>query len=209
MYVGGKKGEELQNIIVFEINEKDDPIKMVHAKSGRLTPDPKNTRLLLRLFDAQFEQRDAEDPRDLAKIRQGIGVDEGIFPISLAGFYQEFMGTRRLSSYTLGELRDFIHQGADGRLIEAQVEWNKRFSVSLACAAFALIAIPLGITAHRKETSAGFALSLIVAFSYFFFIIMADTFRGNPHAHPTILIWIPNVLFTTLGGWLFWRLSRR
>ena len=66
--------------------------------------------------------------------------------------------------------------------------------------AFALIAIPLGITAHRKETSVGFALSLVIAFTYFFFIIMADTFRGNPAAHPTLLIWIPNVLFITLGS---------
>ena len=94
-------------------------------------------------------------------------------------------------------------------MTEARVELHKRFAVSLACAAFALIAIPLGVTAHRKETSVGFGLSLIVAFAYFFFIIMADTFRSNPAAHPTVLIWIPNVLFALLGGWLFWRLSRR
>ena len=74
---------------------------------------------------------------------------------------------------------------------------------------YTLIAIPLGVTTHRKETSVGFALSLAIAFAYFFFIIMADTFRNNPAAHPTILIWIPNVLFLALGSFLFWRLSRR
>jgi lipopolysaccharide export system permease protein len=209
VYVGGKEGDKLKNIIVFEINEDDEPVKMVHAKSGVLTPDPENTRLLLKLFDARFEQRDAKSPRDLTRIRQGIEVDEGIFPISLDEFYKEFLSGRRLSSYTLGELRDYIREGAGGRMIEAQVEFNKRFSASLACAAFALIAIPLGVTTHRKETSVGFGLSLIVAFSYFFFIIMADTFRSNPAAHPTVLIWIPNVLFASLGGYLFWRLSRR
>ena len=55
----------------------------------------------------------------------------------------------------------------------------------------------------------GFALSLIIAFTYFFFIIMADTFRGDPGAHPTLLIWIPNILFITLGSFLFWRLSKK
>lgn len=209
VYVGAKEGDQLKNIIVFEIDEKNQPIKMVHAKSGRLTPDLKNTRLLLRLFDARFEQRDANEPDNLTKIRQGIEVEEGVFPISLSQFYQEFLSGRRLSSYTLGELREFIAAGADGHVIEARVELHKRFAVSLACAAFALIAIPLGVTAHRKETSVGFGLSLIVAFAYFFFIIMADTFRSNPAAHPTVLIWIPNVLFALLGSWLFWRLSRR
>ena len=102
-----------------------------------------------------------------------------------------------------------MNAGAGGKLQEANVEFNKRFSASLACVAFALIAIPLGITTHRKETSVGFALSLVVAFTYFFFIIMADTFRGNAAAHPSLLIWAPNLIFMTLGGFLFWRLSKK
>ena len=209
VYVGSKQGEKLKNIIVFELNEENFPVKMVHAMSGVLIPDPQNSQLLMKLKNARFEQRDAEDPRDLTRVRQGIEVEEGVFPISLKEFYAEFLRGRRLSSYTLGELTEFINAGGQGSLIQARVEWNKRFSASLACLAFALIAIPLGITAHRKETSVGFALSLVVAFSYFFFIIMADTFRGNPKAFPTVLIWIPNILFFCLGGVLFWRLSRR
>jgi len=209
VYVGGKDGDRLKNIIVFEIDENGLPLKMVHAKEGLLTPDPANTQLLMKLYDARFEQRDAANPRDLARVRQGIEVSEGVFPISLDEFYKEYLSGRKLSSYTLGELRDFIANGADGRLGEAYVELNKRFSASLACAAFALIAIPLGITAHRKETSVGFALSLVVAFSYFFFIIMADTFRNNPAAMPTLLIWIPNLLFLSLGSVMFWRLSKK
>ena len=81
--------------------------------------------------------------------------------------------------------------------------------MSLASLAFALIGVPLAITAHRKETSAGFVLSLAVAFVYFFFIILADTVHNNPKAHPEFLVWTPNVLFMALGIWLFYRLSRR
>ena len=60
------------------------------------------------------------------------------------------------------------------------MELHKRFAASLACIAFALIAVPLGITAHRKETSVGFALSLVIAFTYFFFIIMAEITEETP-----------------------------
>lgn len=209
VYVGAKKGDKLINLIMFELNEGNEPLKMVHAKEGILTPDPENTRLLIRLTDARFEQRDEKDPRDISKIRQGMAVSEGVFPIPLDQFYKEYLSGRRLSSYTLSELLTFIANGADGKPLEARVELNKRFSASLACVAFALIAVPLGITTHRKETSVGFGLSLVVAFTYFFFIIMADTFRNVPAAHPSFLIWVPNVLFITLGSFLFWRLTKK
>ncbi len=208
VYVERKEGDKLFNIIVFELDEAFVPKQMIFAHEGVLTPDPANSRLLFRLFNARFEQRDEKDPRDVSKIQQGIVMDEGVFPISLEKFFEEYHGTRRMSSYTLSELSDFLAKGAGDRHTEAMVEFNKRFSVSLACAAFVLIAIPLGVTTHRKETSVGFALSLIIAFTYFFFIIMADTFRNNPAAYPSVLIWIPNILFFGLGSFLFARLAK-
>ena len=210
VYVGKKAGDKLLDIIVFELNDEHVPKQMIYAKEGVLTTDPADSsRLLLRLFNARFEQRDDKDARDVSKIQQGSVMKEGVFPISLQKFFAEFQGNRRMSSYTLPELVEFLVKGAGDRQSEAIVELNKRFSTSLACCAFVLIAVPLGITAHRKETSVGFALSLAIAFTYFFFIIMADTFRNNPAAYPAVLIWIPNVMFFALGSYLFVRLSKR
>ena len=210
VYVGKKHGNKLFNILVFELNDDHMPKQMIYAKEGVLTTDPDDSsRLLLRLFNARFEQRDEKEPRDVTKIQQGIVMKEGVFPISLEKFFAEYQGSRRLSSYTLTELVELLAKGAGDRESETVVELNKRFSTSLACCAFVLIAVPLGITAHRKETSVGFALSLTIAFTYFFFIILANTFRNNPGAHPAVLIWIPNFVFFGLGTYLFTRLAKR
>jgi len=209
VYVGGKDGDRLKNIIVFEMDDDSRPTKMIHAMEGELKPDIENSRQLLRLFDARFEQRDAKNPGDISKIQQGIVMQEGVFPLALDRFFKEFQTNRRLSSYTLPELLELLKTLDGKKHLEALVELNKRFSVSLSCIAFVLIAIPLGITTHRKETSVGFAISLVVAFSYFFFILMADTFRGKAEAFPQMLIWIPNILFFALGTVLFVRLSKR
>jgi lipopolysaccharide export system permease protein len=91
----------------------------------------------------------------------------------------------------------------------SRTEINKRFSFPFACVAFAIIGVPLGVTAHRRETSIGFAMGLIVATTYFLFVIIGDTLRGNPHAHPELLVWFPNVLFIILGWLLFRRLARQ
>ena len=61
----------------------------------------------------------------------------------------------------------------------SRTEINKRFSFPFSCLAFALIAVPLGVTAHRRETSIGFAMGLIVAVTYFLFVIVGDTLRSN------------------------------
>ena len=138
VYVGSKEGDRLKNLIVFELNENSEPTKMVYAKEGVLTPDPANTRLLLRLFNARFEERDKQDPRELTKIRQGIEVTEGVFPISLEEFYKEYLSGRRLSSYTLPELLGYLPTIAGEEKLRATVELHKRFAASLACVAFAL-----------------------------------------------------------------------
>jgi len=88
-------------------------------------------------------------------------------------------------------------------------ELSKRYSFSLACFTFALVGIPLGVTAQRRETSSGFALSLATATVYLVFIILADTLNDKPAAMPHLIMWAPNVLFLGIGGWLFYKLSRK
>ncbi|MGV3663737.1 MAG: LptF/LptG family permease [Prosthecobacter sp.] len=88
-------------------------------------------------------------------------------------------------------------------------ELSKRYSFSMACFTFALVGIPLGVTAQRRETSSGFALGLATATVYLVFIILADTLNDKPAAMPHLIMWAPNVLFLGLGGWLFYKLSRK
>jgi len=221
IYVEKNEGKKLHNILVYELNEEKDPIQVVHARDGELNTDRENNQLLLHLFNTRFEQREATDPQNLMKIRQGITAAETTFPISLQELYEKNKRKKGVGAMTNQELqqrfnaeRQVAGRTKDRKKEEAarsaaRTEVSKRYSFSLASLAFALIGVPLAITAHRKETSVGFLLSLIVAFVYFFFIILADTVRNDPRKHPELLIWLPNVLFITFGAWRFLRLSRQ
>jgi lipopolysaccharide export LptBFGC system permease protein LptF len=235
IYVEKKQGTELQDILMYEINDDGQPMSVVHAQRGSLETDlngdAKQTavresksdaaaaaaaspsasptsgpRIILHLTEARYEQRDSQEPDNLMKVRQGITADKIDLPISLQALYDKNKKRRGLSQMTLSELSQSASQGASTAAI---TEINKRFSFSLASFAFALIAVPLAITAHRRETSIGFLFSLIIAFVYFFFIIIVDTVRNNPKMHPELLIWTPNIIFIGLGSFLFWRLSRK
>lgn len=208
IYVGEREGDLMKNLIVFEIDDRAVPTKVVFAKTGTLTADNEHSRLLLRVQDAHFEQRDERQPDNADLIRQGITMREGVFPMSLQKLLDRKKRSKPLSSHTMEELMAELAKPDCPRRLAYRVEMSKRFSMSLAALSFALIAVPLGITAHRKETLVGFALSIAIAFGYFFFIILAETFRDNPNAYPVLLIWLPNILFTGLGLWLFSRLAR-
>jgi lipopolysaccharide export system permease protein len=206
IYVGAKDGNDLRNLLLFELSESDDPIRVAHAREGSIKTDLENKQVLLHLEEARFEQRDERQPGDIDKIRHGITMSEVVIPIALEELYEKNRRRRGLSQMTLDEL---LRSEQSGDRSAYRTEVSKRFSFSLASMAFALIGIPLAVTAHRKETSIGALLSLVVAFVYFFFIIIADNLRNDPRLFPEYLMWLPNVLFMAIGAFLFVRLARR
>jgi LPS export ABC transporter permease LptF len=209
IYVGKKQGSKLQNIIVFEMNENGMPMRVTFAKTGKLEADLANKRILMHLYNARYQQRDEANPWDLRKIRDGINMAEGTLPISLTDLYEREKKQPSRSALSIEQLLDQLKTGDRHEQSASRTEINKRFSFPFSCLAFALIGVPLGVTAHRRETSIGFLMSLVVAIVYFLFIIVADTLRADPKLHPELLVWLPNILFLLLGAWMFRRLARQ
>jgi LPS export ABC transporter permease LptF len=209
IYVGKKEGNRLENITVFELDPHSMPMRVTFARSGLLEADLENKRILMHLYNARYQQRDEKDPTDLNKIHDGISMVEGTLPISLDELYEKEKKRPSRSALSIEQLIDQLQSGNKREQSESRTEINKRFSFPFACLAFAIIGVPLGVTAHRRETSIGFAMALIVAVTYFLFVIIADTLRGNPKFHPELLVWVPNVLFIVLGAFLFRRLAKQ
>lgn len=209
IYVGKKDGNKLENITVFELNGASLATRVTYARTGMLEADLPNKRILMHLYNARYQQRDEKNPEDLTKIHDGINMQEGTLPISLEELYDRAKKQPSRSALSVQQLLEQLKTHTDPRDRSAsRTEINKRFSFPVACLAFALIGVPLGVTAHRRETSIGFAVGLIVAVAYFFFVIIGDTLRSNPKLHPELLVWFPNVLFLVLGALLFRRLAR-
>ncbi len=90
-----------------------------------------------------------------------------------------------------------------------RTELSRRFAFSVSCITFALIGVPLGIVAQRRENSAGFVLSMVIAVVYYALLNVASMMRDREEMRPDLLMWIPNLLFIALGVYLFLRLSRK
>ena len=217
IYIERNEGAKLYNLLIYQLDKNEQPVKVIAAHNGWLEPDLEHEQLLLHVYDGRYEQRDDHEPEDLSKIRQGITMEESTLPISLRELYEKSKKRRGFPLMSIPEILKRVkdqdpNKTPKERAMERSAgltEVNKRFSYALASFAFALIGIPLAITAHRRETSIGFLMSMIVAFVYFMFILVADSMRNNAAVHPHLLIWTPNILFIGIGSVLFFRLSRR
>ncbi len=162
----------------------------------------------------RIEIPDPDSPGDSSKTRY---VNARNYPIRLD--FNELLGNKNVykkrKNMTIFELAHRIRnpETENAQLDEEHrriehcrylVEANQRIALALSPFMFVLIAIPLGITSHRKESSIGMVMSLAIMFIYYIFMILSDTFDKNPELYPWLIPWIPIVL-GQLGGLLLLR----
>ncbi len=90
-----------------------------------------------------------------------------------------------------------------------RTEISMRYSFALACLTLGLIGVPFAITAQRRETSVGFAMSLFIGITYFLLMTIVEMVREKDNLHPHLLAWLPNVVFIAIGLVLFRRLAKK
>lgn len=169
--------------------------------------DSENPKMLMEMSDVNIMTRG--DDGDFMVSTQPVYMATAPFPVSLDQF--KVQNDKRVTRPDNAQLGTLIERLRDPGLTDEiraanRIEIHKRFAFSMSCLAFALIGVPLGITAQRRESSAGFILGMIIAVTYYSLLEVA---KGAHDYQPHILVWIPNVIFLALGLHLFRKLSRK
>jgi len=215
IHTGKRDGRELKNLEIIELDGFHAK-RVVRARRALLETKEGELDFTLRLFDAEIESYTLSAEKKVEKI-DFLKAGETALTFPLSRLKDKSMKVNA-SMKTTEQLWQELAEKKDaviGRVMEprhlsqSRTELNKRYSFSLACFTFALIGIPLGVTAQRRDTSTGFALSLITATVYIGMIIFGDTMNEKPSSYPHLIMWLPNIVFLGVGGWLFYKLSRK
>ncbi|MSU47109.1 MAG: YjgP/YjgQ family permease [Lacunisphaera sp.] len=219
IYAGDKQGDIMQDIWVWELDRQNRVIHSGRATSGRINFDEKNNKLVLGLANLQAELHDEKDPENMAKVHSGGGSDLATFDLSLERLTGERVVQKKLKWFTFGQLvaewrrlnRPDPNVPAAERAkqqMRVQIIIHEKFATAFSVLSFALIAVPLGIKVSRKETSANLGVGLALALAYYFATIVMGWFDNHPALRPDLLMWLPNVVFQSLGLWMFYRVDR-
>ncbi len=88
------------------------------------------------------------------------------------------------------------------------IELNRRFALPTACLVLVLIGIPLGLSARKGGKGAGFVLTIVLVFIYYFISITGVSLARNGKVPAVLGVWLANIVFAIIGIILLWRVDK-
>lgn len=203
LFVEEKEGDGLVGFHFYQLKEDEEAggaglqRAYVHAERAVIKVDNEKRQISLRLLNAFFEAKQADGTIDL-------GLSGAAEPLVLP--YDWKVPRTKANSMTNEEIRAYIRDNPTlekQKQVDFRAEITKRFSFSMACFAFAFVAVPLGLKSRRKDTSTGLVISILLGAGYFFFTVFSSEFKTDFGA--TMTLWLPNILCVLAGLFLFRR----
>ena len=230
IYVGKIKGNQLEDVIYSELTNNQ-VVFNVRAAKGEYVFDATNKMFRVTLTESVQGMRysasgDSWSPYVVEEFTQDISVNnvagsQSKPKYSEMTFAQLWAEKRELEALrylqkpnrkmTLEQLKaekSLVEQMRQDMLMPVVIQIHNQASFSFACIGFTLIGIPLGIRSHRRETSIGIAIALILVLIYFGFFVAGQSLQGRPDLAPHLILWLPNFIFQAAGGVLLWRANR-
>jgi lipopolysaccharide export system permease protein len=210
LYVGKKsKDGTLYDIRIYD-GAKSGSEREIKAQRGAMRMAENGEDILIDLFDVIITAYGKGRPEEAKCARSGMIFEkamkaktierkEGDFSMA------ELIERARNTAVFYPEIAHNKRNKLSIMRMNLNVELHKRLSLSFACFAFVMLGIPLGIKAHRKESSVGLALSLFLVFNFYLFVIVAEALVKHPQYRSDIIIWMPVIISIVLGAVLIKR----
>ncbi|HEU5077573.1 MAG TPA: LptF/LptG family permease [Opitutaceae bacterium] len=219
VYVTERKGEEVRDVWVWELDKEQRVSRFLRAESGRIDLDEANNQLVITLNHTSAEVRSTKDPENYREPPVTAYFDTTSRAISLDALFGQSTFKRKIDWFTWGELKaeevrlskpdpTVPDQTRLKQLTKVRLSMQEKLTTAFTVFSFALIAVPLGITVSRRETSANLGVALILALSYYFMSMLVQALEDVPQLRPDLLLWLPNVVFIFVAIWLYRRTER-
>lgn len=220
IYMGGRDGPLMKDFWIWELDEEKRVKLFLRAAEGELDFNKAENALVLTLRDGTAEQRSDDDPEALSS-EPMRSLFFGELPIELPLdqiFGEKNKRRARIKEMTFAQLMQVREQALEKELeagegmspgrMKVQMHMQKGFAMAFSVFSLAIFGIPLAIQVGRKETYANLAIALVIAMTYYFLIIVVSWLEGNPALRPDILIWLPNIIFQSVGFYLIQKANR-
>jgi lipopolysaccharide export system permease protein len=226
VYVRKKNGPDLQEVSIYKLGADGKLEQSLQAESARISAHVASNQVVLVLYklhsyDLVNLRTDSFEVYPLTleyKPPPAPTLSTNLSDMTFTQLWQKLHDLERLSVQTkpmerasateLREQKRLLSVMTADLTMPVRVQIHRQVAFSFGCIGFTLIGIPLGIRAHRRETSAGVAMALILALIYYSFIIVGQSLESRPEFAPHLILWLPNFIFQAVGAVLLWRANR-
>src|ERR1043166_1375510 len=212
VYVSKVRGTNLTDVLIYQLNA-DRIESYSRADQGTIQINPSNNVISVVLSNAtRVSFREGQKPP------QTVLGDTEFFYTNVAPRAERKIDMRDMTFLQLqdeleevekrmntpvavektstAQMREKLHQMRAQRKVDltlpVRVQIHRQVAFSFACVGFTLVGIPLGIRAHRRETTFGIAVALMLVLLYYSFFIVGQSLETRPDLAPHLILWLPN-----------------
>jgi len=198
-------GNKLKQVRIYQPQENG-PTRTIIAEEGEIVPIPDQNIIKLKLINGISDEPDTNNPERFYKLKFGTYY----LPLDISNFKYKNILEKKRKELTTGELwRHYKQLKAEGFVDNyALTAINNKIAISLSPFVLVLLSIPLGIRAHRREKSFGFAIALLLGTLYWALSIGASSLAKMGTMPPVAIMHIPNLLFLLTGAFMLRRIVR-
>jgi lipopolysaccharide export system permease protein len=226
IYTRRNRNQNLQDVMVYSPETETQPSHTVVAPTGHFTVDATNQQLVLTLTNAidhvapgDHSLSFAELPLTFTNFGTAIKTNIAITDLTFQQLQEEMRRRNvglKISSETItntaladpAKRKKALQKNLSDFEEPIRIQMHKQIAFSFACFGFTLIGIPLGIRVQRRETKIGVFIALALIAVYFGIQIIGQSLGSHPQYAPHLLMWLPNILFQSVGAVLLWRANR-
>jgi lipopolysaccharide export system permease protein len=209
IYFASKEGSQLNDVILWRLDDDERLTSSIRAERARIDLDLEHQQLVMTLVNGREEEYPHDE--DVMKVHPGGHGEQMVEAVSLNSFYEKVQ--RKLAWMTLPEIEDVIFAMQSAPTNEPSspylTELQARISFSITAITFVIVGIPLAIQTQRRETSFGIVITFLIVLIYYVLGAVGKGLKAHAGLYPELIIWAPNVLFETIGFWLFYRANRK
>ncbi len=188
---------------VFLADFRGGTLKITMARQAIVVSGGENA-IRLHLIDGEMHESDARTPSQYS-ISTFHEQDASLSRPPIARPAQETAPVAQMSSSEL------LRQSRGSRPELARwywIEFNRRLALPSACLVLVLIGIPLGLSARKGGKGAGFVLTIVLVFIYYFLSIIGVSLARSGKLSPVLGVWMANIIFAVVGLLLLWRTDK-
>ena len=192
------------NVRIYEPQGDNKPTRTIIAKSGEFIAIPEENKVKLKLMDGTSDEPDPNNPLNFYK----LNFKTYFMNLSLADAKDKGKIEKKYKEMTIKELNQQIKKLRKEDINPAPLitQIHEKLTLAFSSLIFILMGLPLAIITRRREKSINIGISILIIVIYYPLFIACEALGIQGHLNPAFAMWIPNIIFGSLGLFLTTRL---